>query len=142
MVAGSSPVIPTFLTSLFKPMKYILFIFTFFMTIGSMNAQIKSIEIKGSSVNIVGVNNQKKAVYILQNAQETFIGHNSSYWILKRGNNLLVMDTKGNQFSIKPITMSKSMEFLKITDKSICILDGSSKVYYDFKGSRLSNYSE
>lgn len=123
-------------------MKTLLFFIALFFTIESMNGQIKSIELKGSSVNIVGVNNQKKAVYILQNAQETYIGHNSSYWILKRGNNLLVMDTKGNQFSIKPITLSKSMEFLRITDKSICILDGNSKVYYDFKGSRLSNYSE
>jgi hypothetical protein len=123
-------------------MKSILLVLLFFITIGSLNAQIKSVEIKGSSVVIVGVNNQKKTVYILQNAQETFMGHNSTYWILKRGNNLLVMDTKGSQFSIKPITLSKSMEFLKITDKSIWILDGSSKVYYDFKGSRLSNYSE
>jgi hypothetical protein len=123
-------------------MKSILLVLLFFITIGSLNAQIKSVEIKGSSVLIVGVNNQKKTVYILQNAQETFMGHNSNYWILKRGNNLLVMDTKGSQFSIKPITLSKSMEFLKITDKSIWILDGSSKVYYDFKGSRLSNYSE
>jgi hypothetical protein len=123
-------------------MKSILLVLLFFITIGSLNAQIKSVEIKGSSVLIVGVNNQKKTVYILQNAQETFMGHNSTYWILKRSNNLLVMDTKGSQFSIKPITLSKSMEFLKITDKSIWILDGSSKVYYDFKGSRLSNYSE
>jgi len=123
-------------------MKKILTILTLILLFSQVNAQIKSVEIKGSSVLIVGVNNQKKAVYILQNAQETFMGHNSNYWILKRGNNLLVMDTKGSQFSIKPITLSKSMEFLKITDKSIWILDGSSKVYYDFKGSRLSNYSE
>jgi len=123
-------------------MKKILTILTLIFLFSQVNAQIKSVEIKGSSVLIVGVNNQKKAVYILQNAQETFLGHNSNYWILKRGNNLLVMDTKGSQFSIKPITLSKSMEFLKITDKSIWILDGSSKVYYDFKGSRLSNYSE
>ncbi|MFN4885781.1 MAG: hypothetical protein ACK5EW_03940 [Bacteroidota bacterium] len=123
-------------------MKKILTILTLILLFSQVNAQIKSVEIKGSSVLIVGVNNQKKAVYILQNAQETFLGHNSNYWILKRGNNLLVMDTKGSQFSIKPITLSKSMEFLKITDKSIWILDGSSKVYYDFKGSRLSNYSE
>jgi hypothetical protein len=123
-------------------MKKILTILTLIFLFSQLNAQIKSVEIKGSSVLIVGVNNQKKAVYILQNAQETFLGHNSNYWILKRGNNLLVMDTKGSQFSIKPITLSKSMEFLKITDKSIWILDGSSKVYYDFKGSRLSNYSE
>ena len=123
-------------------MKKILTILTLILLFSQVSAQIKSVEIKGSSVLIVGVNNQKKAVYILQNAQETFLGHNSNYWILKRGNNLLVMDTKGSQFSIKPITLSKSMEFLKITDKSIWILDGSSKVYYDFKGSRLSNYSE
>ena len=123
-------------------MKKILTILTLILLFSQVDAQIKSVEIKGSSVLIVGVNNQKKAVYILQNAQETFLGHNSNYWILKRGNNLLVMDTKGYQFSIKPITLSKSMEFLKITDKSIWILDGSSKVYYDFKGSRLSNYSE
>jgi len=123
-------------------MKKILTILTLILLFSQVNAQIKSVEIKGSSVLIVGVNNQKKAVYILQNAQETFLGHNSNYWILKRGNNLLVMDTKGSQFSIKPIILSKSMEFLKITDKSIWILDGSSKVYYDFKGSRLSNYSE
>ena len=123
-------------------MKKILTILTLVLLFSQVNAQIKSVEIKGSSVLIVGVNNQKKAVYILQNAQETFMGHNSNYWILKRGNNLLVMDTKGSQFSIKPITLSKSMEFLKITDKSIWILDGSSKVYYDFKGSRLSNFSE
>ena len=123
-------------------MKKILTILILFLLFSQVNAQIKSVEIKGSSVLIVGVNNQKKAVYILQNAQETFLGHNSNYWILKRGNNLLVMDTKGSQFSIKPITLSKSMEFLKITDKSIWILDGSSKVYYDFKGSRLSNYRE
>ena len=123
-------------------MKKILTILTLILLFSQVNAQIKSVEIKGSSVLIVGVNNQKKAVYILQNAQETFLGHNSNDWILKRGNNLLVMDTKGSQFSIKPITLSKSMEFLKITDKSIWILDGSSKVYYDFKGSRLSNYSE
>ena len=123
-------------------MKKILTILTLIFLFSQLNAQIKSVEIKGSSVLIVGVNNQKKAVYILQNAQETFLGHNSNYWILKRGNNLLVMDTKGSQFSIKPITLSKSMEFLKITDKSIWILDGSSKVYYDFKGSRLSNYRE
>jgi len=123
-------------------MKKIFTILTLILLFSQVNAQIKSVEIKGSSVLIVGVNNQKKAVYILQNAQETFLGHNSNYWILKRGNNLLVMDTKGSQFSIKPITLSKSMEFLKITDKSIWILDGSSKVYYDFKGSRLSNYSE
>jgi hypothetical protein len=123
-------------------MKKILTILTLILLFSQVNAQIKSVEIKGSSVLIVGVNNQKKAVYILQNAQETFLGHNSNYWILKRGNNLLVMDTKGSQFSIKPITLSKSMEFLKITDKSIWILDGSSKVYYDFKGSRLSNYRE
>ena len=123
-------------------MKKILTILTLILLFSQVNAQIKSVEIKGSSVLIVGVNNQKKAVYILQNAQETFLGHNSNYWILKRGNNLLVMDTKGYQFSIKPITLSKSMEFLKITDKSIWILDGNSKVYYDFKGSRLSNYSE
>jgi hypothetical protein len=123
-------------------MKKILTILTLILLFSQANAQIKSVEIKGSSVLIVGVNNQKKAVYILQNAQETFMGHNSNYWILKRGNNLLVMDTKGYQFSIKPITLSKSMEFLKITEKSIWILDGSSKVYYDFKGSRLSNFSE
>jgi hypothetical protein len=123
-------------------MKKIFTILTLILLFSQVNAQIKSVEIKGSSVLIVGVNNQKKAVYILQNAQETFLGHNSNYWILKRGNNLLVMDTKGSQFSIKPITLSKSMEFLKITDKSIWILDGSSKVYYDFKGSRLSNYRE
>ena len=123
-------------------MKKILTILTLILLFSQANAQIKSVEIKGSSVLIVGVNNQKKAVYILQNAQETFMGHNSNYWILKRGNNLLVMDTKGSQFSIKPITLSKSMEFLKITEKSIWILDGSSKVYYDFKGSRLSNFSE
>ena len=123
-------------------MKKILTILTLILLFSQVDAQIKSVEIKGSSVLIVGVNNQKKAVYILQNAQETFLGHNSNYWILKRGNNLLVMDTKGYQFSIKPITLSKSMEFLKITDKSIWILDGNSKVYYDFKGSRLSNYSE
>jgi hypothetical protein len=123
-------------------MKKILTILILVLLFSQVNAQIKSVEIKGSSVLIVGVNNQKKAVYILQNAQETFLGHNSNYWILKRGNNLLVMDTKGSQFSIKPITLSKSMEFLKITDKSIWILDGSSKVYYDFKGSRLSNYRE
>jgi hypothetical protein len=123
-------------------MKKILTILTLILLFSQVNAQIKSVEIKGSSVLIVGVNNQKKAVYILQNAQETFLGHNSNYWILKRGNNLLVMDTKGSQFSIKPITLSKSMEFLKITDKSIWILDGSSKVYYDFKGSRLSNFRE
>lgn len=123
-------------------MKKILTILTLILLFSQVNAQIKSVEIKGSSVLIVGVNNQKKTVYILQNAQETFLGHNSNYWILKRGNNLLVMDTKGSQFSIKPITLSKSMEFLKITDKSIWILDGSSKVYYDFKGSRLSNYRE
>ena len=123
-------------------MKKIFTILTLILLFSQVNAQIKSVEIKGSSVLIVGVNNQKKAVYILQNAQETFLGHNSNYWILKRGNNLLVMDTKGSQFSIKPITLSKSMEFLKITDKSIWILDGSSKVYYDFKGSRLSNFSE
>ena len=123
-------------------MKKILTILTLILLFSQVDAQIKSVETKGSSVLIVGVNNQKKAVYILQNAQETFLGHNSNYWILKRGNNLLVMDTKGYQFSIKPITLSKSMEFLKITDKSIWILDGNSKVYYDFKGSRLSNYSE
>lgn len=123
-------------------MKKILTILTLIFLFSQVNAQIKSVEIKGSSVLIVGVNNQKKAVYILQNAQETFLGHNSNYWILKRGNNLLVMDTKGSQFSIKPITLSKSMEFLKITEKSIWILDGSSKAYYDFKGSRLSNYRE
>jgi hypothetical protein len=123
-------------------MKKIFTILTLILLFSQVNAQIRSVEIKGSSVLIVGVNNQKKAVYILQNAQETFLGHNSNYWILKRGNNLLVMDTKGYQFSIKPITLSKSMEFLKITDKSIWILDGNSKVYYDFKGSRLSNYSE
>ena len=123
-------------------MKKILTILTLILLFSQVNAQIKSVEIKGSSVLIVGVNNQKKAVYILQNAQETFLGHNSNYWILKRGNNHLLMDTKGSQFSIKPITLSKSMEFLKITDKSIWILDGSSKVYYDFKGSRLSNYRE
>jgi hypothetical protein len=123
-------------------MKKIFTILTLILLFSQVNAQIRSVEIKGSSVLIVGVNNQKKAVYILQNAQETFLGHNSNYWILKRGNNLLVMDTKGYQFSIKPITLSKSMEFLKITDKSIGILDGNSKVYYDFKGSRLSNYSE
>ena len=123
-------------------MKKILTLLTLILLFSQVNAQIKSVEIKGSSVLIVGVNNQKKAVYILQNAQETFLGHNSNYWILKRGNNLLVMDTKGYQFSIKPISLSKSMEFLKITEKSIWILDGSSKVYYDFKGSRLSNFSE
>ena len=123
-------------------MKKILNILTLILLFSQANAQIKSVEIKGSSVLIVGVNNQKKVVYILQRADETFLGHNSNYWILKRGNNLLVMDTKGYQFSIKPITLSKSMEFLKITDKSIWILDGNSKVYYDFKGSRLSNYSE
>jgi hypothetical protein len=123
-------------------MKSILFSLIFFISLGNTTAQIKSVEIKGSSVLIVGVNNQKKTVYILQNAQETFMGHNSNYWVLKRGNNLLVMDTKGSQFSIKPITLSKSMEFLKITEKSIWILDGNNKVYYDFKGSRLSNYQE
>jgi hypothetical protein len=123
-------------------MKSIVFILVFFITLGCVNAQIKSVEIKGSSVIIVGVNNEKKSVRILRDDQETFMGHNSNYWILKQGNNLLVMDTKGYQFSIKPITLSKSMEFLKITDKSIWILDGNSKVYYDFKGSRLSNYSE
>jgi hypothetical protein len=123
-------------------MKSILFSLIFFISLGNITAQIKSVEIKGSSVLIVGVNNQKKTVYILQNAQETFMGHNSNYWVLKRGNNLLVMDTKGSQFSIKPITLSKSMEFLKITEKSIWILDGNNKVYYDFKGSRLSNYQE
>ena len=123
-------------------MKKILTLLTLILLFSQVNAQIKSVEIKGSSVLIVGVNNQKKAVYILQNAQETFLGHNSNYWILKRGNNLLVMDTKGYQFSIKPISLSRSMEFLKITEKSIWILDGSSKVYYDFKGSRLSNFSE
>lgn len=123
-------------------MKKILTILTLILLFSQVDAQIKSVEIKGSSVLIVGVNNQKKVVYILQRADETFLGHNSNYWILKRGNNLLVMDTKGYQFSIKPITLSKSMEFLKITDKSIWILDGNSKVYYDFKGSRLSNYSE
>ena len=123
-------------------MKKILTFLTLILLFSQVNAQIKSVEIKGSSVLIVGVNNQKKAVYILQNAQETFLGHNSNYWILKRGNNLLVMDTKGYQFSIKPISLSRSMEFLKITEKSIWILDGSSKVYYDFKGSRLSNFRE
>ena len=123
-------------------MKKILTILTLILLFSQVNAQIKSVEIKGSSVLIVGVNNQKKVVYILQRADETFLGHNSNYWILKRGNNLLVMDTKGYQFSIKPISLSRSMEFLKITEKSIWILDGSSKVYYDFKGSRLSNYSE
>ena len=123
-------------------MKKILTILTLILLFSQANAQIKSVEIKGSSVLIVGVNNQKKVVYILQHADETFLGHNSNYWILKRGNNLLVMDTKGYQFSIKPISLSRSMEFLKITEKSIWILDGSSKVYYDFKGSRLSNYSE
>jgi hypothetical protein len=123
-------------------MKKIFTILTLILLFSQVNAQIRSVEIKGSSVLIVGVNNQKKAVYILQNAQETFLGHNSNYWILKRGNNLLVMDTKVYQFSIKPISLSRSMEFLKITEKSIWILDGSSKVYYDFKGSRLSNFSE
>ncbi len=123
-------------------MKKILTILTLILLFSQANAQIKSVEIKGSSVLIVGVNNQKKVVYILQHADETFLGHNSNYWILKRGNNLLVMDTKGYQFSIKPISLSRSMEFLKITEKSIWILDGSSKVYYDFKGSRLSNFRE
>jgi hypothetical protein len=123
-------------------MKKILTILTLILLFSHANAQIKSVEIKGSSVIIVGVNNEKKSVRILRDGQETFMGHNSNYWILKQGNNLLVMDTKGYQFSIKPITLSKSMEFLKITEKSIWILDGSSKVYYDFKGSRLSNFSE
>jgi hypothetical protein len=123
-------------------MKKILTILTLILLFSQANAQIKSVEIKGSSVIIVGVNNEKKPVRILRDGQETFMGHNSNYWILKQGNNLLVMDTKGYQFSIKPITLSKSMEFLKITEKSIWILDGSSKVYYDFKGSRLSNFRE
>jgi hypothetical protein len=123
-------------------MKKILTILTLILLFSQANAQIKSVEIKGSSVIIVGVNNEKKSVRILRDGQETFMGHNSNYWILKQGNNLLVMDTKGYQFSIKPISLSKSMEFLKITEKSIWILDGSSKVYYDFKGSRLSNFRE
>jgi hypothetical protein len=123
-------------------MKKILTILTLILLFSQANAQIKSVEIKGSSVIIVGVNNEKKSVRILRDGQETFMGHNSNYWILKQGNNLLVMDTKGYQFSIKPISLSNSMEFLKITEKSIWILDGSSKVYYDFKGSRLSNFSE
>ena len=46
-------------------MKSIVFILVFFITLGCVNAQIKSVEIKGSSVLIVGVNNQKKVVYIL-----------------------------------------------------------------------------
>lgn len=123
-------------------MKKILTILTLILLFSQVNAQIKSVEIKGSSVIIVGVNNEKKSVRNLRDGQETFMGHNSNYWILKQGNNLLVMDTKGYQFSIKPISLSRSMEFLKITEKSIWILDGSSKVYYDFKGSRLSNFSE
>ena len=123
-------------------MKKILTILTLILLFSQVNAQIKSVEIKGSSVIIVGVNNEKKSVRNLRDGQETFMGHNSNYWILKQGNNLLVMDTKGYQFSIKPISLSRSMEFLKITEKSIWILDGSSKVYDDFKGSRLSNFSE
>ena len=123
-------------------MKKILTILTLILLFSQVNAQIKSVEIKGSSVIIVGVNNEKKSVRNLRDGQETFMGHNSNYWILKQGNNLLVMDTKGYQFSIKPISLSRSMEFLKITEKSIWILDGSSKVYYDFKGSRLSNFRE
>lgn len=55
---------------------------------------------------------------------------------------LLVMNNKGFQYATKAISLANGNEFVKITEKSIWIKNGPMMYYYDFNGSKLSNFRE
>lgn len=79
---------------------------------------------------------------MLQNNDEKLLGYNSQYFLLQRMHSLLVMNNKGSQYAIKAISLANGNEFVKITEKSIWIKNGPMMYYYDFNGSRLSNFRE
>lgn len=104
-------------------------------------AQIKELKLNGFSINVYGRNGNRTGGYTIQNQHEEYLGHNSFFFIIRRLNSIIVFDEKGHEHSTKSISIA-NRDFLKITEKSIWIKDGTSIHYYDFLGNRMSNYSE
>lgn len=121
-----------------KSLTTLLLLFTFSMMLG----QIKEIKFFGETINVIGVNGQKTGSYTLQNSGEKYLGHNSNYFLIQRYNQLLIMNNKGSQYSNSGISMANGRTFIKITDKSIWLMDNTNIIYFDFSGNRLSNYRE
>ena len=110
--------------------------------ISIMQGQIKEIKFFGDTINVIGVNGEKTGSYMLQKSSEKYLGYNSNYFLIQRNNQLLIMNNKGFQYSNNGISMANGRTFIKITEKSIWIMDNTNIIYFDFSGNRLSNYRE
>jgi hypothetical protein len=123
-------------------MKKTILILALSLTFGFAHCQIKEIKMFGSTINVIGPNGVKTGSYMLQNNDEKLLGNNSQYFLLQRMRTLLVMNNKGFQYATKAISLANGNEFVKITEKSIWIKNGTMIYYYDFNGSILSNFRE
>jgi hypothetical protein len=123
-------------------MKKSILILALSLSFSFAHGQIKEIKMFGSTINVYGTNGEKTGSYMLQNNDEKLLGNNSQYFLLQRMRTLLVMNNKGFQYATKAISLANGNEFVKITDKSIWIKNGPMMYYYDFNGSRLSNFQE
>ena len=123
-------------------MKKSIIILALSLTFGFAQSQIKEIKMFGATINVIGTNGEKTGSYMLQNNDEKLLGYNSQYFLLQRMRTLLVMNPKGFQHATKSISLANGNEFVKVTEKSIWIKNGPLMYYYDFNGSRLSNFSE
>jgi hypothetical protein len=123
-------------------MKKTILILALSLTFGFAHGQIKEIKMFGSTINVIGPNGVKTGSYILQNNDEKLLGYNSQYFLLQRMRSLLVMNNKGFQYATKAISLANGNEFVKVTEKSIWIKNGPMMYYYDFNGSKLSNFRE
>ena len=123
-------------------MKKSILIIASSLTFGFSQSQIKEIKMFGATINVIGTNGEKTGSYMLQNNDEKLLGYNSQYFLLQRMRTLLVINGKGFQHATKAISLANGNEFVKVTEKSIWIKNGSMMYYYDFNGSRLSNFRE
>jgi hypothetical protein len=122
-----------------------LFYLVFFLMIfkgKTTNAQIKQVKQVGYTINVYGNSGDRTGGYNLQNDNEAYLGHNATFFLIKRMNSILVFDRKGREYSKRGISIANNRSFLKITEKSIWIKEGQMIRYYNFSGDILINYRE